>query len=56
MRVAGILAIVAGLLIVPLKFFPVMWRGREPEPLVPTGGFAAGAAGRPTVVEKSAVR
>jgi OFA family oxalate/formate antiporter-like MFS transporter len=43
MRAAGILAIVAGLLIVPLKFFPVVWRGREPEPLRPVD------AGRPVV-------
>jgi OFA family oxalate/formate antiporter-like MFS transporter len=43
MRAAGILAIVAGLLLVPLKFFPVVWRGREPEPLQPED------AGRPLV-------
>jgi OFA family oxalate/formate antiporter-like MFS transporter len=35
MVVAGILAVVAGLLIVPLKFFPVKWR--EPKP--PSGRF-----------------
>ncbi|MGX6446726.1 OFA family MFS transporter [Patulibacter sp. S7RM1-6] len=33
MKVAGILAIVAGVILIPLKFFPVVWRGREPEPL-----------------------
>jgi hypothetical protein len=29
---------------VPLKFFPVLWRGREPESLEPTGRFAPAAA------------
>jgi OFA family oxalate/formate antiporter-like MFS transporter len=31
MRAAGILAIVAGLMLVPLKFFPVVWRDRKPQ-------------------------
>jgi OFA family oxalate/formate antiporter-like MFS transporter len=31
MEAAGILAIVAGLILIPLKFFPVVWRGRGPE-------------------------
>lgn len=57
MRAAGILAIVAGLLIVPLKFFPVVWRGREPEPLQPADASRPGAA--PPAIkdafEKSAV-
>lgn len=44
MRAAGILAIVAGLLIVPLKFFPVTWRGREPEPLQPADASRPAAA------------
>jgi MFS transporter, OFA family, oxalate/formate antiporter len=58
MRVAGILAIVAGLLIVPLKFFPVVWRGREPEPLEPADASRPAAA-RPALKdtrEKTGVR
>jgi MFS transporter, OFA family, oxalate/formate antiporter len=59
MKVAGILAIVAGLLIVPLKFFPVVWRGgREPEPLQPADAGRPAAA-RPALKdtrEKSGVR
>jgi MFS transporter, OFA family, oxalate/formate antiporter len=55
MRVAGILAIIAGLLIVPLKFFPVLWRGREPESLEPTGRFAPAAAAPNESREKSGV-
>lgn len=35
MEAAGALAIVAGLLIVPLKFFPVRWRGRETQSVQP---------------------
>jgi len=57
MRVAGILAIVAGLLIVPLKFFPVKWRGREPESLEPaeTSRFAAAPPVK-DALEKTTVR
>jgi hypothetical protein len=55
MRVAGVLAIVAGLLIVPLKFFPVVWRGREPEP-ADAGRFAAASPALEDTFEKSAVR
>ena len=53
MRAAGILAIVAGVLIVPLKFFPVLWRGREPESLEPAraGRFTAASPSR----EKSGI-
>ena len=35
MAAAGILAIISGFILIPLKFFPVAWRGREPEPLQP---------------------
>ncbi len=35
MVVAGILAIVAGLILIPLKLFPVTWRGQEEELLQP---------------------
>jgi OFA family oxalate/formate antiporter-like MFS transporter len=59
MRMAGILAIVAGLLIVPLKFFPVVWRGREAEePLQPADVSRPAAAPRALedTFEKSAVR
>lgn len=58
MEAAGILAIVAGLLIVPLKFFPVVWRGREPEALQPVDGSRPAAAPRALkdAFEKSAVR
>jgi OFA family oxalate/formate antiporter-like MFS transporter len=57
MRAAGILAIVAGLLIVPLKFFPVVWRGREPESLEPAGAgrFAAASPASTDSREKSGV-
>jgi len=44
MRAAGILAIIAGLILVPLKFFPVVWRGREPEPLQPAEASPPAAA------------
>jgi OFA family oxalate/formate antiporter-like MFS transporter len=44
MTVAGILAIIAGLLIVPLKFFPVIWRGRGAELLQPAGPGGATAS------------
>jgi OFA family oxalate/formate antiporter-like MFS transporter len=53
MRVAGVLAIVAGLLIVPLKFFPVAWRGKEPEPVPPADAGRPAAA--PPALEKSGV-
>ena len=55
MRVAGCLAIVAGLLIVPLKFFPLLWRGREPESPEPTGRFAAAPTAPSESREKSGV-
>jgi OFA family oxalate/formate antiporter-like MFS transporter len=55
MRAAGILAIIAGLLIVPLKFFPVVWRGREPEALEPTGRFAAAPPATTESRQKSGV-
>jgi MFS transporter, OFA family, oxalate/formate antiporter len=51
MRVAGILAIVAGLLIVPLKFFPVLGPRREAEPVEaddPSRPIAATPARRET--------
>jgi OFA family oxalate/formate antiporter-like MFS transporter len=47
MTVAGILAIISGLILVPLKFFPVVWRGGEPELQQPAG------AGRFTATEPS---
>ena len=58
MRIAGVLAIVAGLLIVPLKFFPVTWRGREPKPAQPAdvSRFAPDAAVLDHTAEKTAVR
>jgi OFA family oxalate/formate antiporter-like MFS transporter len=57
MRIAGVLAIVAGLLIVPLKFFPVKWRGRENQQ-EPAGmsRFAPDAAILDRSAEKTAVR
>lgn len=57
MEAASILAVIAGLLIVPLKFFPVVWRGREPEPLQPADASRPAAAPRALkeTVEKSAV-
>jgi OFA family oxalate/formate antiporter-like MFS transporter len=42
---AGILAIVAGLMLIPLRFFPVVWRGREPE------APRVAEAGRPAVAQ-----
>jgi OFA family oxalate/formate antiporter-like MFS transporter len=45
MRAAGILAIVAGLMLIPLRFFPVVWRGREPE------APRVAEAGRPAVAQ-----
>lgn len=55
---AGILAIIAGLILVPLKFSPVVWRGREPEPLQPAD--ASRPAAEPPALkdafEKSGVR
>jgi OFA family oxalate/formate antiporter-like MFS transporter len=59
MVVAGILAIIAGLLILPLKFFPVTWRGREPEPQSPeqSGRFVPDpSALEEDTLEKTAVR
>src|SRR5919205_110330 len=50
MRAAGILAIVAGVMLVPLKFFPVVWRGREPEALQPADASRPAAA--PPVLEE----
>jgi OFA family oxalate/formate antiporter-like MFS transporter len=57
MEAAGVLAIVAGLLIVPLKFFPVTWRDREPGPLQ-TADVSRPAAAPPAIkdsFEKSGV-
>jgi OFA family oxalate/formate antiporter-like MFS transporter len=45
MTVAGILAIVAGVLIVPLKFFPVIWQGGGPQTVRSTA--VTGTAPRP---------
>jgi OFA family oxalate/formate antiporter-like MFS transporter len=54
MTVAGILAIVAGLMLVPLKFLPVTWRGKEPEPGQADDPSRPVAA--PRAVEEPAVR
>lgn len=35
MEAAGILAIISGLILIPLKYFPVVWRGRTSESLRP---------------------
>jgi len=54
---ASILAIVAGIMLVPLKFFPVVWRGRERESVRPVDASRPAAAA-PAVkesFEKSAV-
>jgi OFA family oxalate/formate antiporter-like MFS transporter len=58
MRAAGILAIVAGLILVPLKFFPVVWRDRGPEPLQPADASRPAAAppALKDTFEKSEVR
>ncbi len=57
MRAAGILAIVAGLLLVPLKFFPVVWRGREPQSPEPADvtRFSTAQPALEDTYEKSAV-
>jgi OFA family oxalate/formate antiporter-like MFS transporter len=56
MVVAGILAVVAGLLIVPLKFFPVTWRGHKREPETPDGARFAATPAAEEPLEKAAVR
>jgi hypothetical protein len=38
---------------VPLKFFPVAWRGKEPEPVPPADAGRPAAA--PPALEKSGV-
>jgi OFA family oxalate/formate antiporter-like MFS transporter len=52
MTVAGILAIIAGLLIVPLKFFPVVWRGRGSQLPPAHGGSAAARRPRAALVRE----
>jgi OFA family oxalate/formate antiporter-like MFS transporter len=55
MTVAGILAIISGLILVPLKFFPVVWRGLQPEPESLESADAGRFAAAPPEREKTTV-